>query len=163
MFLDLRANTLETHFWAVLRCGLRRFWHDNGVTILSFLTNLFHDTQEVKRIRNVLSDMKNINQHLTTDTVEPMLVEHECKMMVVNNQQRRRRLSKKALDQFDEYGMAPLHAACRRGQRGLVRDLLKRGANINLVDATGRTPLMYACRNVHSNLVRVSVLPFSDT
>lgn len=48
--------------------------------------------------------------------------------------------------------MSALHVACRRGQLGRVRNLLRRGDDdVNKVDdTTGRTPLMHACRNVVS-------------
>lgn len=60
---------------------------------------------------------------------------------------------------LDENGMTPLHVACRRGQLGRVRNLLKQRhtATDNLINeadaATGRTALMYACRVVHGQAV----------
>eukprot|EP00941_MAST-03F_sp_MAST-3F-sp1_P002916 g2916.t1 len=52
-------------------------------------------------------------------------------------------------------GYGPLHAACRRGQTGMARLLLGRGAPLEQADAAGMTPFILACRNGHLNLCKV--------
>lgn len=45
---------------------------------------------------------------------------------------------------MDEYGLYPMHLAVRAGSRRVVHILLQHGADINGVDAFGRTPLTHA-------------------
>ncbi len=48
---------------------------------------------------------------------------------------------------------AGLLAAARTGHSGAIRDLLAGGANVNVRDDHGVTPLMEAARNGHDNCV----------
>ena len=53
----------------------------------------------------------------------------------------------KAAAGYNEYGMTALHMACRTGSFSRVRQLLAQpGADVNAVDAAGRTALLHACR-----------------
>ena len=45
-----------------------------------------------------------------------------------------------------EHGRTQLHGACIIGKTDVVRGLLLLGADINIADATGKTPLDYALR-----------------
>ena len=45
-----------------------------------------------------------------------------------------------------EHGRTQLHGACMIGKTDVVRGLLLLGADINIADATGKTPLDYALR-----------------
>lgn len=42
------------------------------------------------------------------------------------------------------YGCLPLHLACRRGYLDMVETCVRKGANVNLRDNRGRTPLYYS-------------------
>ena len=42
-------------------------------------------------------------------------------------------------------GHTPLHAACRRAHRGLIKLLVRYGADLEARAAAGETPLMVAC------------------
>jgi ankyrin repeat protein len=53
----------------------------------------------------------------------------------------------------DEYSTTPLGAAARRGQRALVAFLLERGADPTLAAATWATPLEWARRKGHADVV----------
>uniref|UniRef100_A0A7S3LCC1 Uncharacterized protein n=1 Tax=Amphora coffeiformis TaxID=265554 RepID=A0A7S3LCC1_9STRA len=107
-----------------------------------------------------LFDLFECNNTSTEEVAEMIYVvngDNKCAGNNISSRHSKQQKKKERLDAFDLHGMAPLHAACRRGQRGLVHDLIKyQGANVNLIDAAGRTPLMYACRhNVgNSKLVR---------
>jgi hypothetical protein len=45
-----------------------------------------------------------------------------------------------------QQGRTQLHGACIIGKTDVVRGLLLLGADINLADGTGKTPLDFACR-----------------
>lgn len=45
------------------------------------------------------------------------------------------------------YACFPLHLACKNGYQQIARELIERGANVNLKDNRGRTPLYY-CDNI---------------
>jgi ankyrin repeat protein len=49
---------------------------------------------------------------------------------------------------------AALIAAARTGHPGTVRDMLAAGANVNVKDEHGNTPLIEAARNGHDDVVR---------
>lgn len=46
-----------------------------------------------------------------------------------------------SLDQTDKEGLTALSWACLKGQFSLVRELVQRGAAVNHVDRSSRTPL----------------------
>ena len=50
------------------------------------------------------------------------------------------------VDHKSEHGRTQLHGACIIGKTDVVRGLLLLGADINLADETGKTPLDYALR-----------------
>jgi ankyrin repeat protein len=52
-------------------------------------------------------------------------------------------------------GSAPLHEAARRGNLEVVKRLLLKGANVNLEDSSGHTPLYYAIETKKSDVARV--------
>ncbi|KAK7085398.1 hypothetical protein SK128_000895 [Halocaridina rubra] len=53
-------------------------------------------------------------------------------------------------------GARPLHlAVCKNGFYGIVSALLERGAEVNITDEEGFTPLMVAALNGHSKVVRL--------
>ena len=60
-----------------------------------------------------------------------------------------------ALNARDRYGNAPLHLAARVGNVNAARDLLMAGANENLVNHNGFTPLHTAAVGGHSNFLDV--------
>eukprot|EP00929_Paragymnodinium_shiwhaense_P112571 TRINITY_DN80819_c0_g1_i1.p1 TRINITY_DN80819_c0_g1~~TRINITY_DN80819_c0_g1_i1.p1 ORF type:complete len:373 (-),score=57.26 TRINITY_DN80819_c0_g1_i1:194-1312(-) len=53
---------------------------------------------------------------------------------------------------IDPDGSSPLHLTARGGHLALVRELLKRGASVNALDAKKRTPLHVACEEIHADL-----------
>jgi ankyrin repeat protein len=58
----------------------------------------------------------------------------------------------------DRAGEAPLHVACREGQSGLVRYLLRTaGASVTLANRDGWTPLHHAASEGHLAIVRLLV------
>ena len=48
-----------------------------------------------------------------------------------------------------------LHAACQEGDADAVLLLLKRGANVQVADHTGATPLVVSCRHGHLAAARL--------
>ena len=58
------------------------------------------------------------------------------------------------VDQPDQWGITPLHAAALRGQTEVVRLLLDRGANANARTDKGQTPVMYALERGNERSVR---------
>ncbi|XP_055302602.1 platelet-derived growth factor receptor alpha-like [Sitodiplosis mosellana] len=51
--------------------------------------------------------------------------------------------------------MTPLHYAAMEGHANVVKVFINRGAQINLMDNEGRTPLQHANHNKHSDIVRL--------
>ena len=56
-----------------------------------------------------------------------------------------------------------LHVACDRGGSSIVKKVLEAGADPNVTDKLGCTPLYYACRNSHLECVREFMVQCSDT
>ena len=57
------------------------------------------------------------------------------------------------VNQADEDGNTPLHAAAYFGSLPIVTMLLQAGADPNVADASGQPPLFYACEAGHSEAV----------
>lgn len=57
---------------------------------------------------------------------------------------------------------AALMAAARTGHAGTVRDMIAAGANVNLKDEHGNTPLIEAARNGHDDVVRALLAAGAD-
>jgi ankyrin repeat protein len=57
---------------------------------------------------------------------------------------------------------AGLLAAARTGHVGTVRDMLTAGANVNMKDEHGNTPLIEAARNGHDDVVRTLLAAGAD-
>lgn len=57
---------------------------------------------------------------------------------------------------------AALIAAARTGHPGTVRDMLASGANVNVKDEHGNTPLIEAARNGHDDVVRTLLAAGAD-
>lgn len=61
----------------------------------------------------------------------------------------------------DNYGRTPLHFAashCHWSSIGTFIDLLPQGYDINVRDDDGWTPLMWACKNSHSEALKIQIL-----
>ncbi|CAB0044933.1 unnamed protein product [Trichogramma brassicae] len=57
---------------------------------------------------------------------------------------------------FDKFGRTPLHLALARGHKNVVETLLRYGADLNLANAQGLTPIRYMCNsNYHDFLANV--------
>jgi len=56
------------------------------------------------------------------------------------------------LNLLDEYGYAPIHLACDRGNTGIVKILLARGADRNIKDPDGLSPLELSKEAGHSEI-----------
>ncbi|XP_052763894.1 ankyrin repeat and SAM domain-containing protein 3-like [Mya arenaria] len=52
-------------------------------------------------------------------------------------------------------GCTPLHIACWRGDSDITKFLLSHGADVDAVDGSGRTPVMYAVKRRHRHIVRL--------
>lgn len=59
------------------------------------------------------------------------------------------------LDAGDEYGATALHHAAIKGHLKIVRLLLAHGADLQLKDTTGRTPLMAATEQGQTAVVEL--------
>lgn len=57
----------------------------------------------------------------------------------------------------DKFGRTPLHYACQRGSVISGRYLIKRKAQIDMVDVNGNTPLGIAFLNKHSNIATILI------
>lgn len=57
------------------------------------------------------------------------------------------------VDAVDRYGWSPLHCACQHGNLDCVLKLLNAGANIQLADKNGKTPLHVASCQAKNNIV----------
>lgn len=57
---------------------------------------------------------------------------------------------------------AGLLAAARTGHAGTVKDMLAAGANVNVKDEHGNTPLLEAARNGHDDVVRALLAAGAD-
>jgi uncharacterized protein len=57
---------------------------------------------------------------------------------------------------------AALLAAARTGHAGTVRDMIAAGANVNVKDEHGNTPLIEAARNGHDDVVRALLAAGAD-
>jgi ankyrin repeat protein len=68
-----------------------------------------------------------------------------------------------SLDNFDELGMSALHWAAYSARELCVKELLLRGANPNILQAGGFTPLMLASCRGHENIVRLLLDKRADT
>ena len=62
----------------------------------------------------------------------------------------------------DDKGRTPLHYASMKGELKLVKDLIAKGANLNVVDHTDGTPLHYASKNGHLEIVKFLLQKGSD-
>ncbi|MGA9768867.1 MAG: ankyrin repeat domain-containing protein [Blastocatellia bacterium] len=58
---------------------------------------------------------------------------------------------------------AGLIAAARTGHAGTVRDMITSGANVNVKDEHGNTPLIEAARNGHDDVVRTLLAAGADS
>jgi ankyrin repeat protein len=54
----------------------------------------------------------------------------------------------------NKYGFTPLHVASTKGNGEVVRELLKKGANMNIANQYGFTPLYIANQEGHVNMLR---------
>lgn len=54
-------------------------------------------------------------------------------------------------------GRAALHAASENNREDVVRFLLEKGANVNIQDSAGNTPLLYASRYGHEGIARILI------
>ena len=64
-------------------------------------------------------------------------------------------LSDHLLVYADVWPLMPLYDACKKGNIGVVRQWLNRGADVNQADEEGRTPLFVACREGHVDAARL--------
>jgi len=62
-------------------------------------------------------------------------------------------LMKRVIDTTDVEGRTALHYGCDRGHLSLVKELLIRGASVNLQDCEGQSALHYACNCEEDELV----------
>ena len=58
----------------------------------------------------------------------------------------------------DFKGVHPLHLAAEQGSESMVRLLISHGANVNCLDAEGRTPLHYGCSSKRSTTAVIKLL-----
>ena len=50
-------------------------------------------------------------------------------------------------------GSTPLHEACSRGDVGIVNALLRKGADVNVINKAHKSPLFIACNSGHADVV----------
>lgn len=56
-------------------------------------------------------------------------------------------------DIFDENGLTPLHTCIKIGDATILKEFLKKGENIDLIDSNGHTLLEYACLQKDPNMI----------
>merc|ERR1712192_21742 len=64
----------------------------------------------------------------------------------------------KAIEEED--GAKPLHCAVRHNREDMVKKLMELGADVEVLDKDEETPLLYACKDGHANMVRLLVEQF---
>lgn len=64
---------------------------------------------------------------------------------------------REVLDIQNDLLQTPLHLAVLTEQEDIVLDLIRKGANVNIRDKQGSTPLHLACRVGHENIVKLIV------
>lgn len=56
----------------------------------------------------------------------------------------------------------PLHAACRWGHFKTVESLISKGADVNLCDTEGKSPLYFACVSENAQIVQYLLMNGAD-
>jgi ankyrin repeat protein len=59
------------------------------------------------------------------------------------------------VDDYDKFGICPIHYAAERGYNDAITLLLKRGCNIDVPTMDGMTPFMYACKDNRLSTMRL--------
>jgi ankyrin repeat protein len=59
------------------------------------------------------------------------------------------------VDDYDKFGICPIHYSAERGYDSCVKLLLKRGCNIDVPTTDGMTAFMYACKNNRLSTMRM--------
>lgn len=72
-------------------------------------------------------------------------------------------INPKLVYEFDARFQTGLHWAAKRGYCKILRLLLQYGANINLKDVSGRTPLYIACKYNQTDVVRILLANKANT
>ena len=60
-----------------------------------------------------------------------------------------------AIFKFVGIGFTPTHRASITGRAEILRVLISNGADVNIKDLSGCTPILYACRHGHLNAVTI--------
>ncbi|XP_013774828.1 tyrosine-protein kinase shark-like [Limulus polyphemus] len=63
----------------------------------------------------------------------------------------------RSLDAKNQEGQSAMHLACINGNNEILDMLLDAGANVNIKDAKGLTPLHYACRLNHASTAKLLI------
>ena len=64
--------------------------------------------------------------------------------------------SKDSINNLDEEGFSLLHLNAKDGNAEIVQKLIEDGADIEIKDRKhGSTPLLWACQNGHTNIVKI--------
>lgn len=61
------------------------------------------------------------------------------------------------VDAVDGEGLSPLHFACRKGYKDIVKLLLEKGANVNALSNTSVTPLHFAAASGNKEVIKLAV------
>ena len=65
-------------------------------------------------------------------------------------------LLKHIINNLDEEGFCLLHWNAKDGNAEIVQKLVDKGANLEIKDReNGSTPLLWACQNGHTNVVKI--------
>ena len=59
------------------------------------------------------------------------------------------------VDDYDKFGICPIHYSAERGYDNCIKLLLKRKCNIDVPTTDGMTAFMYACKNNHLSTMRM--------
>lgn len=99
-----------------------------------------------------------VESAIPSDTVVlPASSERSSKDLVVAHPLRARRRSEVSFTEPLPGELTPLHLSCLRGHVDAVKSLLDYGADVDVVDRSGRTALFYAALNCQHEIVKTLV------
>lgn len=124
---------------------------DNGDEIESPSKHKQQEQKPVAKLRRTLSE--KFRRENRVASAEPVPVDDSVHKMIrqgVNVKQIQKVVKKMShIDQTDSKGQSCLHLCASRGLNEIAKFFLRRGANVNLQDLRGFTPLHCACIEKH--------------
>lgn len=110
------------------------------ITLLLTLILFYFNFEGCKNTRN--------GEHKTTETDETIQENRRRQQFVRDSTSNNREVYKKC-------NTTPLHISSSKGFSHIVKDLIAKGANVNLCDDEGLSPLYLACFSEHTETVKI--------